>query len=50
MVAEKKNHKLIYLYSLKPGVSEVKGGITVLTEMNYPKEIIDDTLNRSNNI
>ena len=44
MVAEKINNKLIYRYKLADGISEIKGGITVLTEMNYPKEIIDNTI------
>jgi hypothetical protein len=44
MVTENKNNKLIYKYKLAEGISEVKGGITVLTEMNYPKEIIDNTI------
>jgi DNA mismatch repair ATPase MutS len=33
---------MINLYNLKPGISEIKGGINVLTEMNYPKEIIEN--------
>jgi hypothetical protein len=44
MVTENKNNKLIYKYKLAEGISEVKGGIKVLTEMNYPKEIIDNTI------
>jgi DNA mismatch repair ATPase MutS len=44
MATENKNNKLIYKYKLAEGISEVKGGITVLTEMNYPKEIIDNTI------
>jgi hypothetical protein len=44
MITEKINNKLKYLYILKPGISEVKGGINVLTEMNYPKEIIENSL------
>jgi DNA mismatch repair ATPase MutS len=44
MVTEKINNKLLYRYKLVEGISEVKGGITVLTEMNYPKEIIDNTI------
>jgi hypothetical protein len=44
MEAEKNNHKIKYLYNLKPGISEIKGGINVLTEMNYPKEIIENTI------
>jgi DNA mismatch repair ATPase MutS len=44
MATENTNNKLLYLYNLKQGISEVKGGINVLTEMNYPKEIIDETI------
>jgi DNA mismatch repair ATPase MutS len=44
MATEKSNNRLKYLYILQPGISEVKGGINVLTEMNYPKEIIDNTI------
>jgi hypothetical protein len=44
MATEKSNNMLKYLYILQPGISEVKGGINVLTEMNYPKEIIDNTI------
>jgi len=40
MASEKVGDKLKYLYRLEPGISEVKGGINVLTEMNYPKEIL----------
>jgi dsDNA-specific endonuclease/ATPase MutS2 len=47
MVAEKDGHKIKYSYKLEPGISEVKGGINVLTEMNYPKEIIDNTILQS---
>ena len=48
MDVEKINNKLSYSYILKKGISEVKGGINVLTEMNYPKEIIDDTIKGNN--
>jgi hypothetical protein len=44
MSSEKINHKLKYHYILKQGISDVKGGINILTEMNYPKEIIDETI------
>ena len=47
MVAKKDGHKIKYTYKLEPGISEVKGGINVLTEMNYPKEIIDNTILQS---
>jgi len=32
-----------YTYSMKKGISEVRGGIKVLTDMNYPKEILANT-------
>jgi hypothetical protein len=46
MVTEKKNNKIIFMYKLNKGISEVKGGINVLTEMNYPKEIIEHTISQ----
>jgi len=46
MVTNKKDNKLEYLYELKKGVSKVKGGINVLYEMNYPNEIIENTIIR----
>ena len=44
MVTEKNENTIKYAYKLETGISEVKGGINVLTEMNYPKEIIDNTI------
>ena len=44
MKTNKQNNLLKYTYKLEEGISYVKGGITVLTEMNYPKEIIDNIL------
>jgi DNA mismatch repair ATPase MutS len=44
MLAEKLDNKIRYSYKLAKGISEVKGGINILTEMNYPKEIIDNTI------
>ena len=49
MVTEKNENKIKYTYKLEPGISEVKGGINVLTEMNYPKEIISNSILDSNN-
>jgi hypothetical protein len=40
----KKKDKLEYLYQLKKGISKVKGGINVLYDMNYPTEIIENTV------
>ena len=45
METEKNGNRIKYTYKLGKGISEVKGGINVLTEMNYPKEIIDNTIN-----
>jgi hypothetical protein len=46
MITETNGEKIKYTYKLDKGISEVKGGINVLTEMNYPKEIIDNTINQ----
>ena len=43
METEKKDNILIYKYKLVDGISEVKGGVAVLTAMDYPKEIISNT-------
>jgi ABC-type multidrug transport system fused ATPase/permease subunit len=43
METEKINDKLHYKYKLKSGISELKGGINVLADMNYPSEIIENT-------
>lgn len=45
MITEKNGSRIKYTYKLDKGISEVKGGINVLSEMNYPKEIIDNTIN-----
>jgi DNA mismatch repair ATPase MutS len=44
MLTEKNDNKLNYLYILKLGISNVKGGINVLSDMDYPLEIIENTL------
>ena len=46
MVSTKKENKIYYQYLLKEGISEIKGGINVLCDMNYPKEIINDTIKK----
>jgi DNA mismatch repair ATPase MutS len=43
MITEKEDDKLKYKYILAEGISDIKGGIMVLKQMNYPKEIIDNT-------
>lgn len=47
MVTNKNNNKIEYLYQIKEGISNVKGGINVLYEMNYPSEIIKKTLDNT---
>jgi DNA mismatch repair ATPase MutS len=47
------NHKassFIYTYELKEGISTIKGGIKVLSDLDYPKEIIFNTEKIINNI
>ena len=43
METKTNNDDFEYTYLLKKGISEVRGGIKVLTDMNYPQEIIDST-------
>ncbi|MFM7985526.1 MAG: MutS-related protein, partial [Candidatus Fonsibacter sp.] len=43
MITKREGDKLIYKYQLAYGISDIKGGIMVLKQMNYPKEIIDET-------
>lgn len=44
MDVTKKNNKIIYNYLFKEGISKIKGGLNVLYDMNYPKEIIENTI------
>jgi DNA mismatch repair ATPase MutS len=37
------NGDFTYLYKLEKGISNVRGGIKVLSDMNYPKEILENT-------
>ena len=39
--AEKEDFK--YTYKMEKGISEIKGGIKVLKDLEYPAEIIDIT-------
>jgi hypothetical protein len=41
METKKAKDKIIYKYKLKKGISTVKGGIHVLSNLNYPKEILN---------
>jgi hypothetical protein len=40
-----KNNDFTYLYKIEKGISNVRGGIKVLSDMNYPKEILENTNN-----
>jgi DNA mismatch repair ATPase MutS len=42
MKTEKIKDDFKYTYLLEKGISDVHGGIKVLNDMNYPKEIIDN--------
>ena len=39
----KKNDNFEYTYIIEKGISNVKGGLKVLSDMDYPKEILDNT-------
>jgi DNA mismatch repair ATPase MutS len=39
----KKNDNFEYVYLIEEGISKIKGGLKVLHDMNYPKEILDNT-------
>ena len=39
----KNNHNFKYTYLIQKGISKIKGGLKVLTDMNYPQEILDNT-------
>jgi hypothetical protein len=47
MKTDKHGSRIKYLYKLEKGISAVKGGINVLSDMNYPQEIIDSTIRNS---
>jgi len=44
MLTEKENNSLNFKYTLVEGISDIKGGMIVLQQMNYPKEIIDNNV------
>lgn len=43
MLTHKNENGFEYTYKLGKGISKIKGGIKVLSDMNYPKEILDKT-------
>jgi DNA mismatch repair ATPase MutS len=46
--SDEKCQEFKYLYKMGKGISNVRGGIKVLSDMNYPKEILDKTKNYQN--
>jgi hypothetical protein len=42
-VADRGNYDFNYLYTLRPGISSIKGGIKVLYDLQYPASIVDAT-------
>jgi DNA mismatch repair ATPase MutS len=47
MKTDKEGSRIKYLYKMEKGISTVKGGINVLSDMNYPQEILDNTIRNS---
>ena len=43
MQIEEKNNDFIYMYKLLNGISDKKGAIKVLHDLNYPDEILENT-------
>jgi DNA mismatch repair ATPase MutS len=43
-VIEEENYNFKYSYQIKYGISSIKGGIKVLKDLNFPNEIIQDSL------
>jgi hypothetical protein len=43
MIAKKSGNAIKYTYKLDKGISTVKGGVSVLCDMNYPAEIINNS-------
>jgi hypothetical protein len=39
------DNTFIYTYKLEKGISNIKGGVKVLTELNYPSSIVENTRN-----
>lgn len=50
MDVNKINNKIKYNYLFKKGISKIKGGINVLCDMNYPSEIINNTIDIQNKL
>ena len=42
IVEELEDHHIKYTYKMKKGISMVEGSISVIKQMNYPQELIED--------
>lgn len=42
-VSDRGNYDFKYLYTLRPGISAIKGGIKVLYDLQYPASIVETT-------
>ena len=45
MLTKIKDNEPTYLYKLENGVSDLKGGVSVLKKLNYPDYILNETIN-----
>ena len=50
MKTKMNNNKPQYFYKLQPGISEIKGAITVLKDLGYPETLINNTKNIIDNL
>lgn len=50
MDIKKKSDNIFYTYKIKSGISKIKGGINVLKDLKYPKEIINNMRNNIENL
>ena len=50
MKTKMNNNKPKYFYKIKPGISEIKGAITVLKDLGYPESLINNTKNIIDNL
>ena len=50
MDAHKENEKIKYFYKIKKGISNLKGGLSILKDLNYPKHLIDNAKSFSESV
>ena len=39
------NNDIIFTYKIKKGINKIKGGVEVLKKMNFPTNMINETIN-----